>query len=162
MSRRADLDDRVGRGLAGLRYAAWLSTLAAAMALACAPQEAGPRLPLLGIDRVEVRFGTGCRPVADVGGVVGYFAALPDDWQSFWKEPPEASFHVTLAQGEAARLRVGLVGGQMILEGADGMLFRQLGAGEADRLMELVGGVPLGGELGPCLLSGQPLEAASS
>ena len=79
---------------------------------------------------------------------------LPPDWQAFWKEPPSSPFLLTLASAGAPRLRVGVTDGSMIVERAGASpRFRAVSEAEASRLVELVGGVPLGDELAECALA---------
>ncbi len=127
---------------------------------ACAVPSPEVVLDLADVDSVEVQFGDGCRSLSDVQELLGFLGGLPSDWQAFWKEPPTWAFQLSLASGSQPRLRLGVVAGQMILSRPDqDLLFRQVTDTESSRLMALVGGVPLGEGLAPCVLSALPLRA---
>lgn len=139
------------------RLTRWFATACLLLLVGCAPP-ASEVLVLDGIDLAEVRLGGGCRTVAELAPLIEYLEEIPADWQAFWKEPPSSPFLLTLASDRTPRLRVGITDGSMIVERAGASpRFRAVSEAEASRLVELVGGVPLGDELESCLLAGQPL-----
>lgn len=111
-----------------------------------------------GIDSAEARLGGGCRAVDDLEPLLTFLEGIPADWQAFWKEPPSSPFLLTLAREGTPRLRVGVTDGTMIVERAGGSpRFRAVSEAEASRLVQLVGGVPLGDQLDSCRMSDTPL-----